>query len=106
MTVYSGNQKQTKDGGMVVKRGTRILSPKPSQELFNHSPDGFSWGYGGSGPAQLALALLFDVTLDKEIALTWHQDFKRDVVVNFGGEWKLTEDKIWAWLKSKGVARG
>lgn len=26
----------------------------------NHSPDGFNWGYGGSGPSQLALAILID----------------------------------------------
>jgi hypothetical protein len=25
---------------------------------MNHSPDGFQWGYGGSGPAQLALGIL------------------------------------------------
>ena len=25
----------------------------PRQELRNHSPTGFEWGYGGSGPAQL-----------------------------------------------------
>src|SRR6516225_2178066 len=30
----------------------------PRQELRNHSPTGFEWGYGGSGPAQLALAIL------------------------------------------------
>lgn len=29
-------------------------------DLFNHSPSGFSWGYGGSGPAQLALGILCD----------------------------------------------
>jgi Family of unknown function (DUF6166) len=29
-------------------------------EIANHSPDGFEWGYGGSGPAQLALAILAD----------------------------------------------
>ena len=28
------------------------LSPRPSWKLRNHSPDGFAWGYGGSGPAQ------------------------------------------------------
>lgn len=33
------------------------LDPGPSQKIINHSPDGFSWGYGGSGPAQLALAI-------------------------------------------------
>ncbi|GAJ01677.1 unnamed protein product, partial [marine sediment metagenome] len=32
------------------------LYPGKSQRVWNHSPDGFSWGYEGSGPAQLALA--------------------------------------------------
>ena len=27
-------------------------------DLVNHSPTGFEWGYGGSGPAQLAVAML------------------------------------------------
>jgi len=31
--------------------------------LWNHSPDGFEWGYGGSGPAQLALAIYQDFKL-------------------------------------------
>lgn len=30
----------------------------PRFDLRRHSPDGFAWGYSGSGPAQLALALL------------------------------------------------
>ena len=34
-------------------------------DLRNHSPTGFSWGYGGSGPAQLALAICADVYGDK-----------------------------------------
>lgn len=41
----------------------RKLNPKRSLKKVNHSPDGFNWGYGGSGPAQLALAIclrLFD----------------------------------------------
>src|SRR5262249_40617485 len=29
-------------------------------EIRNHSPTGFEWGYGGSGPAQLALAIIAD----------------------------------------------
>jgi hypothetical protein len=32
----------------------------PCNEIRDHSPDGFEWGYGGSGPAQLALALCVD----------------------------------------------
>ena len=42
----------------VVLADGEPLSPR--NDLFNHSPSGFEWGYPGSGPAQLALALLAD----------------------------------------------
>lgn len=29
------------------------------------APSGFAWGYGGSGPSQLALATLYGMTGDK-----------------------------------------
>ena len=45
-------------------------------DLFNHSPTGFSWGYGGSGPAQLALALLADALGDDDWAIRLHQVFQ------------------------------
>jgi hypothetical protein len=53
-------------------------------EVFNHSPAGFEWGYGGSGPAQLALALLMDATGNKGLALRHYQDFKLRFVVDWG----------------------
>jgi hypothetical protein len=40
----------------------KFLDPAPSQRISNHSPDGFNWGYGGSGPAQLALAVILALT--------------------------------------------
>jgi uncharacterized protein DUF6166 len=58
----------------------RVLTPERSQAVFNHSPDGFSWGYSGSGCAQLALAILLDVGLSAEDAVRLYQDFKRDVI--------------------------
>jgi hypothetical protein len=39
-----------------------------------------AWGYGGSGPAQLALALLADVFDDDGLDLRYHQDFKWKVI--------------------------
>jgi uncharacterized protein (DUF2249 family) len=51
----------------------------PRYDLRNHSPDGFAWGYGGSGPAQLALAILADCTDDKT-AQQYYQDFKFAVI--------------------------
>ena len=52
------------------------LSPKRSQKHHNHSPDGFSWGYEGSGPAQLALAIMLELTGKSDE----YQDFKRSVI--------------------------
>jgi len=57
--------------------GRRKLDPR--LDLARHSPSGFSWGYRGSGPAQLALAVTADA-LGDERALAAYQDFKDDVV--------------------------
>ena len=75
------------------------LTPSRSLELANHSPSGFEWGYGGSGPAQLALALLLDYTDDEEFALTHYTQFKNEVVsqlecANPKGRWRLTGSEI------------
>lgn len=77
------------------------LSPKQSQELYNHSPDGFQWGYSGSGPAQLALALLLDATNDREIALAFYQAFKWEKVAGWGDSWSITKGTILMWVKGQ-----
>lgn len=51
----------------------------PRLDLYNHSPTGLEWGYGGSGPAQLALALLAHLVGD-HIAMQHYQAFKWKVV--------------------------
>jgi Family of unknown function (DUF6166) len=49
-------------------------------DLANHSPDGPEWGYGGSGPSQLALSLVADALESNragdQLALGFYQDFK------------------------------
>jgi len=55
------------------------LDPRPSQAIRNHSPDGFNWSYGGSGPAQLALAVLMKF-MPAEDAQGYYQLFKFDVI--------------------------
>jgi hypothetical protein len=52
------------------------LDPRPSQLVWNHSPDGFAWGYAGSGPSQLALAILLAAGLPKRLAIALHHRFK------------------------------
>ncbi len=57
----------------------KYLNPAPSQKVRNHSPDGFNWGYGGSGPAQLALAICLRY-LSPSDAQTVYQSFKFNVI--------------------------
>ena len=78
------------------------LSPKASLALRGHSPTGFSWGYGGSGPAQLALALLLHHTQDEEFSLRWYQQFKEDVIARLPSpDFVLLVTQIEAWVERK-----
>jgi hypothetical protein len=70
-------------------------------DLLNHSPTGFSWGYGGSGPAQLALALLADALGDDNRASRLHHAFKFKVVAAWpeGERWWITAEQTAAVAK-------
>ena len=101
--VYVGYRQR---GRAVVEKqpGEERLTPERSLELANHSPSGFEVGYCGSGPAQLALALLLDYTDDEEVALDHHQEFKNEVVSQLDctgpdGRWRLTGRDIEAVLR-------
>jgi len=100
--VYVGYRRR---GDAVVEKcpGQERLTPEWSLELVNHSPSGFEWGYGGSGPAQLALALLLDYTGDEAVALDHYQVFKTEIVSQLDcagsdGRWRLTASEIDAVL--------
>lgn len=83
----------------IGRPGAVPFLPAESQKLYNHSPDGFEWGYGGSGPAQLALAILFEVTKHRELSLQYYQDFKRDTVARFNQPgFIISEGEVKAWL--------
>lgn len=74
------------------------FDPAPSLALVNHSPTGFEWGYCGSGPAQLAFALLLDV-FGPEIAERHYQDFKLRFVANLPtGKWEVKEEDVRHWI--------
>src|SRR5262245_28326025 len=65
-------------------------------DLDNHSPTGFEWGYGGSGPAQLALAILADTLHDDARALHLHQHFKWRVIAKLPRRerWMLKQAEV------------
>lgn len=79
--------------------GIRRLDPRFN--LYRHSPDGFMWGYQGSGPAQLALALAADVLGDDARALRAYQNFKRAWVgrLDSDQDWTATESELDTTIK-------
>ena len=70
----------------------------PSLAIKAHSPLGFNWGYLGSGPAQLALALLLDTTGDEARSLALYQSFKRAYVAGWADQWEITPEEIGVWI--------
>jgi hypothetical protein len=100
MKVYHGWVEPGEGGPGIVKVSEDGNLSKPSRalnprfDLRNHSPDGFQWGYAGSGPAQLALALVADATGDDVLAQRTYQIFKSCIVAQWHGSWTITEEQI------------
>lgn len=91
---------ELKHPGQLIIDGKRI-SPARSQKIRNHSPDGFAWGYGGSGPSQLALAILLELT-DEIFAALNYQDFKWEFIapIDKNSDHIIACDILETWIKS------
>lgn len=89
-----------------------------NQTVVHHSPTGFEWGYGGSGPADFALNVLQlyvpKCTGGEPIkcysgtcsVTAWglHHDFKREVIAALPKEGgTIPGDLIRGWLINRGV---
>jgi hypothetical protein len=104
--------------------GTRVTvqvnggEPVALEHRVRHSPSGFAWGYGGSGPADLARSLLMDYIervsgpdFADELPVSYQQ-FKFDVVARWPWDprryansaepvWELPGEDIENWLASQ-----
>jgi hypothetical protein len=97
--VYEGRFNQ--EDWYVVTVNGQPFDHRPSLKVRNHSPDGFAFGYGGSGPAQLALAILLRES-DRATAEKLYQAFKFQVISRFESEgFKLTSEEVRAWLANQ-----
>lgn len=95
-----------------------------SLRLRNHSRTGFSWGYTGSGPAQTALAVLYEVLVRHghdpglpappnvvehelpgdsaaRVALRLYQDFKREHVATWPQTDHVAAVDVRGWIAAK-----
>ncbi len=115
MKIYKGKRLAADDevGGcqvLVIEDGG---GPHPLRHVVKHSPTGFGWGYGGSGPADLALSILADYfgerpTKDdlyhgrgRAVDPRLYQPFKWQFIATASPEgFTITGEEISEWLKS------
>jgi hypothetical protein len=82
---------------IVTINGHRL---NPRSDLCD-SPVGFEWGYNGSGPKQLTIALLADFLGDTIQALALCHLFRRSVIAKLPHDhWTLTGNEIKRMLQS------
>lgn len=95
------------DAGVVYRYVTinsQILLPEESWKIYKHTtdPDDWcNWGYAGSGPAQLALAIMLRFCR-KEEAVSIYQAFKFDVIAKLPGDrdFAIPNERVHNWLIS------
>lgn len=72
----------------------------PRHDIARIGRTGFTWGYRGAGPTQLAYALLADATGNSDIPTDLHSDFVSMMNSAFGNrEWEITAEEIRDWVR-------
>jgi hypothetical protein len=79
-----------------VQYGNGSKRPLPMRKDIYHHSNEFCWGYGGSGPGQLAMALLIHALRDVKKAKRLYQQFKWRYVARLeeGAPWEISRDEI------------
>ena len=81
--------------------GVKIIGLDP-RTLCKHSPTGLEWGYGGSGPADLALNALHQMTGSLATAFRHYQAFKFRFVAGIDEEGGvIRRAEVDAWLRER-----
>lgn len=119
------------DEALVMIRRSRIAKTNMPHAIVHHSSTGFEWGYGGSGPSELALNVVafhleahrhhftrrfgVDVMHERfrvlggrcpELAWDLHQDFKWDLIAKVPRDGGLVYAlDIWKWIKPRAIKR-
>ena len=97
MKTFEG--RRTMDGLVVTVDGAPL---SPHCEVKQFTKRGFEWTYEGTSPQQLALAILFEHTGDRERAVALSESFMKDVIANLDNDWRLTGEEVEAYLRQRG----
>jgi len=73
----------------------------PRFDIFNLTRDGFDWGYNGTAPMQLSVAMLAKTTSIKN-AKRYKTQFMLEKLVKLpNNRWVISMSEVKAWLKQK-----
>jgi len=87
------------DGDKVVYFNDILLDPR--FDIFNLTRDGFDWGYNGTAPMQLSVAMLAQATSIKS-AKRYKTQFMLEKLVKLPkNRWTIPISEVKAWLKQK-----
>jgi hypothetical protein len=100
--IYTG--RVTRPGEWAVSVREPDGKEHPLRHYVRHSPDGFAWGYGGSGPTELARCILIDATGVMDPGHDVVLDFRRDIIerLDKGVGFSLPRAGVSAWLRDRG----
>lgn len=89
-----------------IKEKDKIVSEQILKHVVRHSPTGFEWGYGGSGPADLALSILSDFAhrtnlVNKQFVERYYQSFKWDFVAIAHDKLRIISNDIIEWIEQR-----
>ncbi len=90
---------------VVVSVGGSVVRQLPLRlDIRNHSPSGFEWGYAGSGPAQLALALCVEL-VGAEAGQRVYQHVKDELIAGLQDDtWSLSGDRVMKAINAAAAA--
>ncbi len=82
---------------VATEDGPEYLLP----HIVKHSPTGFEWGYAGSGPADLAYAILVDYLDDAAKVEDLYQNFKRAFIERLSRDhsWIIEAGTVGRWIE-------
>ena len=101
MKIYMGVNTGPGPQDVVVFYADGSHQTHPLRHVVRHSPDGFQWGYGGSGPADLALSILHDCFLNTVLIEKHYQTFKREFIEPVDRQLYIKESDILLWMSEQ-----
>lgn len=92
----------------LIEEGKVENESYPLTHILRHSPDGFQWGYGGSGPSDLALSIMTDYFSRQGVVTSLteadgcYQAFKWDFISKIAEDgWSITDEQIHQWREER-----